>query len=430
MHPRDVTIVVVNDFAYVNGGSAQVALVSAKALAAREYNVILFAAVGPASTDLHQPNLSTICLGQHEIVEDPNRLRAFVQGIWNLRASREMARLLRQLDPAATIIHIHGWTKALSASVVRQAVVRGFSVVCTLHDYFSACPNGAFFHYPKAEACHLRPLSFACIASACDKRNFAHKLWRVARQIVQQRMGRLPGGIHQFIVPSELCRGLLQKTLPPSSTTYLVRNPIDMPKREPVTVEANPAYIFLGRLAIEKGCLLLARAGHQVGCPVTFVGDGECRESIEKESPSAVITGWCDRLELIHALSNGRVLVAPSLCYETQGLAVVEAAALGIPAIVADTSAASESVVDGVTGLCFKGGDLEDLAAKMRLMRDDDTARRMGRAAYDRYWSSPEHLESHVDRLEEIYEMTRDRSKHGLQRGGEGIQLDSHGGSG
>ena len=404
MRPRDATILLLNDFAYVNGGAAQVALASAKALASRGYNVILFAAVGPVSTDLQQPHLSTICLGQHEIVEDPNRFRAFVQGMWNFRASREMAVLLRQLSPATTIVHVHGWTKALSASVVRQAVIRGFRVVCTLHDYFSACPNGAFFHYPKGEACHLRPLSLGCIASACDKRNFGHKIWRVMRQIVQQRMGRLPGGVHQFIVPSRLCQGLLRETLPPGWPTYLVRNPSDMPKCDPVTVEANSAYIFVGRLASEKGCLLLARAGHKTGYPVIFVGEGECREAIEKEFASAEITGWCDRPGLMHALSKARVLVAPSLCYETQGLAVVEAAALGIPAIVPDTSAAKESVADGVTGLWFKGGDLEDLAAKMRVMRDDQTVRRMGRAAYQQYWSSPDHLESHVDRLEEIYE--------------------------
>ncbi|GAB1723634.1 MAG: glycosyltransferase [Nitrospira sp. CR1.1] len=404
MRPRDITILVLNDFAYVNGGSAQVALASAKALASRGYKVILFAAVGPISIDLQQPNLSTICLGQHEIVEDPNRLRAFVQGMWNFRASREMALLLKQLSPATTIVHVHGWTKALSASVVRQAAVRGFRVVCTLHDYFSACPNGAFFHYPKGEACHLRPLSLSCIASACDKRNFGHKIWRVVRQIVQQRMGRLPGCVQQFIVPSRLCQGVLRETLPPRSTTHVVRNPIDMPKCDPVTVEDHSAYIFVGRLAREKGCLLLALAGQKTGYPVTFVGEGECRKSIEQELPSAEITGWCDRPELMQALSKARVLVAPSLCYETQGLAVVEAAALGIPAIVPDTSAARESVADGVTGLWFKGGDLEDLAAKMRVMRDDQTVRRMGRAAYHRYWSSPDHLESHIDRLEEMYE--------------------------
>ena len=117
-----MTLVIVNDFAYVNGGSAQVALASAKALAARGNHVILFSAVGPVSSDLHMPNLTTICLGQYDIARDPYRIRAFIQGLWNLRASRAMANLLRGLDPSTTVIHIHGWTKALSASVVRRAL--------------------------------------------------------------------------------------------------------------------------------------------------------------------------------------------------------------------------------------------------------------------------------------------------------------------
>ena len=243
----------------------------------------------------------------------------------------------------------------------------------------------------------------ACIASRCDQRNYAHKLWRVVRQIVQQRMGHLPGGIRQFIVPSSLCRGLLHQTLPVDAVIHSLRNPIDIAKQDPVPVEKNSAYSFVGRLSKEKGCLLLSGAARSMGCPVTFVGDGECREAIQKGLPSALITGWQNRPGLIRALSDARVVVAPSLCYETQGIAVVEAAALGIPAIVPDTSAAKESVVNGVTGLWFRGGDEADLTAKMRLMADDDTVRRMGRAAYDRYWSSPEHLESHVALLEEIY---------------------------
>jgi len=50
-------------------------------------------------------------------------------------------------------------------------------------------------------------------------------------------------------------------------------------------------------------------------------------------------------------------------------LVVLEAAALGVPAIVADTSAARDLVRDGHTGLWFKGGDALSLRAAMqRLM--------------------------------------------------------------
>jgi hypothetical protein len=73
-------VVILNDFAYVNGGASQVALSSAQGLASAGVNVTLFAAVGPVDAALQdQTNLSVIHLGQHEILNDPNRSRAFRQ---------------------------------------------------------------------------------------------------------------------------------------------------------------------------------------------------------------------------------------------------------------------------------------------------------------------------------------------------------------
>ena len=103
-------------------------------------------------------------------------------------------------------------------------------------------------------------------------------------------------------------------------------------------------------------------------------------------------------------LRKARALVFPSLLYETDGLSVVEAAALGIPAIVSDVSAARASIVDGVTGLLFKAGDPKDLAEKMSALRDDETGTRMGRAAHAHYWKNPRTLERHVQELEHTYE--------------------------
>jgi glycosyltransferase involved in cell wall biosynthesis len=92
------------------------------------------------------------------------------------------------------------------------------------------------------------------------------------------------------------------------------------------------------------------------------------------------------------------------LWYETLGLVVLEAAANGIPSIVPDTSAAREIVIDGVTGLHFRGGDEQDLRAKMRLLQDPELAATLGRAAYDRFWSSDfAHRDAHLVALEAIY---------------------------
>jgi glycosyltransferase involved in cell wall biosynthesis len=116
------------------------------------------------------------------------------------------------------------------------------------------------------------------------------------------------------------------------------------------------------------------------------------------------LTGWLTREEVATQLRKARALVFPSLLYETEGLAVVEAAAMGIPAIVSDASAARTSVIDGITGLWFKAGDAQDLAKKIEGMRDDDVAANMGRAAHERYWKNPRTLDRHIKELEQTYE--------------------------
>jgi glycosyltransferase involved in cell wall biosynthesis len=91
--------------------------------------------------------------------------------------------------------------------------------------------------------------------------------------------------------------------------------------------------------------------------------------------------------------------------YETQGLVVLEAAALGLPAIVADTCAASQFIVDGKTGLLFRQGDKQDLQKKLLQMNQDSAmARELGRAAYDRYWSAPTTLSRHTAELVQCYQ--------------------------
>ena len=63
-----MTVVITADYAYVNGGAARIALESAKGLAARGHDVVLFTAVGPVAEDLSGvPHLRTICLDQEDV---------------------------------------------------------------------------------------------------------------------------------------------------------------------------------------------------------------------------------------------------------------------------------------------------------------------------------------------------------------------------
>jgi glycosyltransferase involved in cell wall biosynthesis len=405
MKPSIADVVIVNDFAYVNGGSSQVALSSGAALARSGVRVTMFSAVGPAMPELENTvNLRVVLTGQHEIVNDPSRLRAATQGIWNVAAARALTETLRELDPKRTIVHFHGWTKALSSSVVRAAIDSGFPAVITLHEYFTACPIGSFYNHRREGICKLEPMSRSCIMENCDSRSYADKAWRVARQAVQRSAGRIPDGVRDFITISDMSAAILTRHLPATARMHRVNNPIDAERRPRAKVESNDAFTYVGRLSPEKGALLFARAAQAAGVRAVFVGDGECVDDIRRSNPSVEITGWLPRAAVAERLAGARALVFPSLWYENSPLVISEAAALGVPAIVADTSAGRERVADGLTGRYFRGGDGLSLTAALKLLKSGPLSAALGASAYREYWESPQHMARHLADLTHVYE--------------------------
>jgi len=361
--------------------------------------VLYLGAVGPVDRRLAASPVEVTCLGQPELLEVARRPGVALQALWNGTAYREMGRLLAALDPASTVVHLHGYTKALSTSPVAAAHRRGFRVVCTLHDFFSACPNGAFFDYVSQAPCPRVALSFDCIAARCDKRHVAHKLFRVARSAAQRSAGAFPRTVRDYIALSEQSVAKLRRYLPAEARFHPLPNPIQIDRLAPVAAAENAAILQVGRLDKEKGVMLLAEAAAALGQAVVFVGDGPLRAELAGR-PGVTVTGWLPPEQVVAWLDRARCLVFPSLWYETYGLVVDEAAARGVPAIVSDITAAAERVADGVTGWHFPSGDAAALGRKLAEIRCDQTVAAAGRAAYERFWQDKT---SHVQSLLDIY---------------------------
>lgn len=128
-------IVIVNDWASIEGGAANVAINSAIGLA-KHYCVYLFSAVQPIDSRLKKAGVNVICIGKKDVLHDENRFRAICKGLWDNETKREFEHLLATLDPAESIIHFHTWTKALTASLYAVTAKMDFRTVITLHDFF------------------------------------------------------------------------------------------------------------------------------------------------------------------------------------------------------------------------------------------------------------------------------------------------------
>ena len=132
----DPSVVFLNDYCYVQGGASRVAIDEAIALASCGVDVTFVGAVGPVCEELAVSPVVVINLNQTELSNfRENRSVAF-QSFWNKRAYHAVKSLLTGFDKRTSVVHLHGYTKALSCSPVRYAVANDFKVVCTLHDFF------------------------------------------------------------------------------------------------------------------------------------------------------------------------------------------------------------------------------------------------------------------------------------------------------
>jgi glycosyltransferase involved in cell wall biosynthesis len=395
-------IAIVCDPGHVDGGAAKVAIASARGLADAGIAVDFICTFGPFAPELAHPRIRIHCLNMTSVWERANILAAAAQGVWNSAARTALDNILQTL-PRETVVHFHQWTKSFSPSVLAAPARAGLPAVVSLHDYFLACPNGAYYRFGEAKNCTVTPLSGACLAAACDSRSALHKAVRVARQYATARALTQAGPSLNLLSVSPFAEKVMDKFIPARHRRFVVRSPIAIERSDPVSVAKNSRFVFVGRMTPEKGVRLLAQAAQRNGLPVTFVGDGPLLAEIKTMGPSIHCTGWQDAAGVEAVLRGARALVFPSTWYETGGLVVLEALARGIPALVSRTTAAADFITDGENGFLTDPGDADQLAARLRQLADNSPAEKMGRTAYECYWADPQTLAVHVAKLLEVY---------------------------
>jgi glycosyltransferase involved in cell wall biosynthesis len=150
---------------------------------------------------------------------------------------------------------------------------------------------------------------------------------------------------------------------------------------EPLNVlpnkDSDPIVVFSGRLKRAK------RPDHAIkafaivkekvpNAQLWVFGDGPFKKNLEGISSEGVhFLGNLSSFERRELLSKSWVLLVPGL-REGWGLNIVEANALGVPAVAYDVPGLCDSVRDNETGLLAEGGNIKDLAEKtLKILTDN-----------------------------------------------------------
>lgn len=402
------TIVMVYDKAVISGGAAKIAIQSAVELAKNPDNKVIYFAANAEVDECLQSNdaIKVVCIDTPHIASNKNKIKASLYGIWNRQAKTEFAKLLSDLDPKHTVIHIHGWSKALSVSVVAVAQNMHFPVLITLHDYFAVCPNGGFFNYQKKELCHLEPMSWKCISCNCDKRSYFQKIWRCMRQSVQNRYVKKAKDIH-FAYISNRILTLSQPYLKSTKFHYL-RNPIDLSDQMVMNHHCSNIYLCAGRVSEEKGvedfCKAITEVQKNVDIRGQVVGVGPLVDTLKQKYPKIEFVGWVNSVQLTKYYQTARALVFPSICNEGSPLTIPEALSAGLPCIVTDCTSATETITDGINGLIYDTGNVETLKQKIRISLEDTVIDRFQKNIRDSFKCADYSYATYVVQVNRLYD--------------------------
>jgi glycosyltransferase involved in cell wall biosynthesis len=281
----------------------------------------------------------------------------------DLRAARALARLLRA--GRWDIVHTHG-NKA--GTIARPlAALAGLPVVHTPHSFAYASQR----YRPRPGQRARRALTLAIEQGAS---RFARVIICVSEAEREEAIGDRVADPRKLVV---------------------VPNGVAAPE----SVEPDPRLLdggsgpplvgFLARLHPGKGPQLLLDAllslrARGVPFRAALVGDGPLGDEVRRRVAD---DGLADAVRVLPfpgqvwpVLAAFDVYVLPTL-WESMPIGVLEAMAVGLPVVAADTGGIPEAVLDGETGLLHPPGDAAALAAALeRMLLDAQMRQRMGAA--------------------------------------------------
>jgi glycosyltransferase involved in cell wall biosynthesis len=179
--------------------------------------------------------------------------------------------------------------------------------------------------------------------------------------------------------------------------TVILPNPLDdfwveaSQKDHERLISTPPLLLYVGRVAPVKGIQILLKALELMADePFRCVLAGEWQMPDDPEvygidpehrwRGKVLWLGHQDRQELLDWYRQAALFIMPSL-YETFGLSVVEAMAMGLPVIASRAGALQERITHQANGLLVPPGDPTALADGIRsALRQPETLKRLGQA--------------------------------------------------
>ena len=294
------------------------------------------------------------------------KVDAFVRPFGAKQVKNGFSKLLNDFKP--DVAHLHNIHTQLSPFIAKIAHAHGIRVVWTLHDTKLVCP------------------CYTCMRDGhwCEE-CFADK-----KAVIKHRC--MPGGIigstigyleakkwnkerlqeytDLFLPPSQFMMDTVVRGGYNPKKFRVLCNFIDVEKVKNPCFDKKDYFVYLGRVNEVKGIRTLCKAADALPYKLIVIGGGELLSDLKDQYKNSEIEfkGQMDWNDFRPIIEGAKFMVLPSEWSENNPLTVIESQSLGTPVLGARIGGIPELIEEGVSGMTFESGNVEDLKDKIELM--------------------------------------------------------------
>jgi glycosyltransferase involved in cell wall biosynthesis len=384
------------------GGAETVLVLTADLLRAAGHEVVPFAVAEDATLPTPVRDLLPAAAGAGA----RTRFGEAWAGTWSPRAYRALTEVVDRVHP--DVAHVHHVFERLTVAVLDALRRRGVPTVMTLHDYKPVCPNYRLFTQGAPCTRCLSGRYWQVVRHRC----LEGSRWRSVAAAVDAYASRTRGvyeRVDALLAPSAHLRNRVVAGGLPAARVGVLPNPVVAAPAPRPAPDGPPVVLHASRLVAEKGVdvLLDAAARLPAGVRVRLLGSGrverQVRARVATEGLPVEVLGPQPPEAVRAHLREATAAVLPALWEENCPMALLEAAAQGVPVVASAVGGIPELVDDGGTGLLVPPGDAGALAGALtRLVEHPGEAAAMGRAGWARARERHDPA-AHVDALLDVY---------------------------
>lgn len=313
------------------------------------------------------------------------RSRAFFSGIFSLSSQFAFRAFLNEARP--DVVHIHNVFPLISPSVLLECRRAGVPVVMSVHNYRLVCPTGLHMSKRSARICEkcCGGREYWCVLKNCEG-NIVKSLGYAARGLIARKARWYRANVSIYACLTGFQRRRLIAAGYPQERITVIPNMV-RPAGGDGDASLGDYVGFAGRISPEKGIDVFIAAARK--CPdIGFraAGNYDRTPGILQRTPSnCTLLGHLGPEALARFYASSRMIVVPSIWYETFGLCAAEAQVQGKAVVCSRIGALPEIVASGASGLLFEPGNADDLAEKIRYLWDRPAlCRQMGATGRER----------------------------------------------